>query len=331
MSIISDDIVGINSLRPHKNKWAYDLWVKGCANNWMPTEVSMARDIIDWKSPTVTDDERLIIKRCLGFFAGAESLVSNNLLLSLFKYLNDGEVRQYIYRQLYEESLHNATVVYICDSLNLDENELYKAYVNIPSIKKKDDFLMRITKNIHRKDFDVNSLQGKQEVMRDLLTYYMICEGVFFYCGFAALLAFGRQNKFNGIAEQIQYTLKDEALHVTFGTMLINKIKQEEPEIWSKEFIEETKEHFKETAKIEIEYAKDILPNGILGLNSNMFIEYVKYLVNRRLDGIGLSPIYQNVNNPFPWLSEAIDLPKMKNFFESRVTEYQTGTLIEDF
>lgn len=331
MSIINDNIVGINTIRPHKNKWAWDLFLDGCANNWMPTEIGMARDIMDWKNPSISDDERLVIKRCLGFFAGGESLVSNNLLLSLYKYINDGECRAYMIRQLMEENLHNLTVVYVCDSLGLDENELYLAYQQIPSIKKKDDFLMKITKDIHRKDFDVNTLEGKREVVRNLITYYLICEGTFFYSGFAALLAFKRQNKFNGIGEQIEYTLRDEANHVTFGTTLINKIKHEEPEIWSKDFIAETLFHFEETVKLEIEYAHDILPNGILGLNHGMLIEYVKYLANRRLNGINLNSIYSNVKNPFPWLSEVIDLPKMKNFFETRVTEYQIGTLKEDW
>lgn len=331
MGILTNNITGINTILPHKNKWAFDLYLLGCANNWMPTEISMVRDISDWKNPNISHDERLVIKRCLGFFAGGESLVSNNLLLSIFKYVTDAECRQYISRQQFEESLHNLTVVYICDSLNLDSNELYQAYSQIPSIKAKDDFLMRITKDIHRQDFDCTTILGKQEILRNIITYYLICEGVFFYSGFAALLAFGKQNKFNGIAEQIQYTLKDEALHVTFGTNLINKIKQEENDVWTKDFIDETLEHFKETVQLEIDFANDILPTGILGLNSDMLVEYVKYLANRRLDGIGLPAVYHGVKNPFTWLSEVIDLPKMKNFFESRVTEYQVGTLVEDW
>ena len=329
--IISDKVSVVNQILPHVNKWAWDLFIDGAANNWMPTEISMAKDIEQWKSSLLSKDEKLVVKRCLGFFAGSESLVANNLLLSVFKFVTDPECRQYILRQAYEESLHNLTVVYICDSLNLDIDEVYEAYNSIPSIKAKDDFLMNITTDINRPDFNINTIEGKREFLRNIITYYIICEGIFFFSGFAMLLSFNRQNKLPGVGEQIQYTLRDESLHIKFGTELIKRIREDNPKVWTKAFEKETLAHIEAAMELELAYAREVLPTGILGLNSDMFIDYVQYIADRRLINLGLDSPFGEAKNPFPWMSEIIDLEKCKNFFETRVTEYSVGTLVDDF
>ena len=329
--IISDKVAAVNQILPHTNKWAWDLFIDGAANNWMPTEISMAKDIEQWRGSSLTEDEKLVIKRSLGFFAGSESLVANNLLLSVFKFVTDPECRQYILRQAYEESLHNLTVVYCCDSLGLDIEEVYEAYNSIPSIKAKDNFLMNICTDINRVDFNINTLEGKREFLRNLITYYVICEGIFFFSGFAMLLSFNRQNKLPGVGEQIQYTLRDESLHIKFGIKLINRIREDNPKVWTKAFEKETLEHIDKAMELELDYARDVLPNGILGLNSEMFIDYVQYIANRRLESLNLPSPYEDTKNPFPWMSEIIDLEKCKNFFETRVTEYAIGNIEDDF
>ncbi len=329
--ILSDNIAGVNQILPSKNPWAWSLFIKGCANNWMPTEVSMGKDIEQWKSKDFfTSDERLVIKRQLGFFAGSESLVANNLLLNAFKYVTDPECRQYILRQAYEESLHNLTIVYVCDSLSLDINEVYEAYNSVPSIKAKDDFLMEITTDISRQGFTTNTIEGKREFLRNLITYYIVCEGIFFFSGFAMLLSFGRQNKMPGISEQIQYTLRDESLHIEFGVNLINKIREQNPKVWTKDFENETIQHIVRAVELEVKYAKDVLPNGILGLNSSMFVDYMHYIANRRLDQLNINYSFGDKMNPFGWMSEIVELEKNKNFFETRVTNYQVGQVVDD-
>ena len=330
--LLTKEIAGVNRILPHKHKYAWDLFLKGCANNWMPTEISMQDDIKQWKTGEITDEEKLLVKRCLGFFAGSESLVANNLLLSAFKYVTDPECRQYILRQAFEESLHNLTIVYICDSLDLDIDEVYRAYETIPSIKTKDDFLMGITTDLSRNDFSTSSLDGKKEFLKNLFTYYIICEGTFFYSGFAMLLALGRQNKLQGISDQIKYTLRDESLHIKFGIYLINTLVDQNPRIWTKAIQEEFIEHMKDTVELEIAYARDVLPEGILGLSADMFIDYMQYIGNRRMEAIGLNYRFESDHNPFPWLSEVVDTQAMTNFFERRVREYQqSGSLEDDF
>ena len=331
-NLLGGDIAGVNCILPHKHKYAWELFLKSCANNWMPTEISMQEDIKQWKHGEITDDEKLLVKRCLGFFAGSESLVGNNLLLSAFRFITDAECRQYILRQAFEESLHNLTVVYICDSLDLDIKEVFNAYDTIPSIKAKDDFLMGITSDISRPGFDSKTKEGKQEILRNLLTYYIVCEGTFFFSGFAMLLALGRQNKLQGISDQIKYTLRDESSHISFGTYVINSIIEQNPSIWTKDIKSEFVEHIKKAVELEIDYAKDVLPTGILGLNSEMFIDYMHYIGNRRLESIGIDFRFSSDKNPFPWLGEVVDVQAMGNFFERRVREYQqSGSLEDDF
>ena len=328
--LITSEIAGVNRILPHRHKFAWDLFLKGCANNWMPTEISMQEDIQQWKGGDISPDEKLLVKRCLGFFAGSESLVGNNLLLSAFKYVTDPECRQYILRQAYEESLHNLTIVYICDSLDLDIDEVFRAYETVPSIKAKDDFLMEITTDLTRNDFSTNTQEGKKELLKNLFTYYIICEGTFFFSGFAMLLALGRQNKLQGISDQIKYTLRDESLHIEFGTYLINTLIEQNPKIWTKAIREEFTEHMKTTVELEVAYAKEVLPTGILGLNADMFVDYMHYIGNRRMASIGLDYRFPSDSNPFPWLSEVVDTQAMTNFFERRVREYQQGGALED-
>ena len=216
--ILGDEIAGVNQILPHKHKQVWDLFQKGVANNWSPSEINMSDDIAQWKGDALTKDEKLLVKRCLGFFAGSESLVGNNLLLTVARWVTDAECRQYILRQAYEESLHNWTVVTCCDSYNLKVSEVYEAYLNVPSIKAKDDFLMEITTDVNRPDFSTKSVEGKKEFLRNLVSYYIVCEGTFFFSGFAMLLALGRQNKLPGLSDQIRYTLRDESIHIQFGT-----------------------------------------------------------------------------------------------------------------
>ena len=273
-----------------------------------------------------------LLKDVLVFFAGSESLVGNNLLLTVARWVTDAECRQYILRQAYEESLHNWTVVTCCDSYGLKVSDVYEAYNNVKSIKDKDDFLMEITTDVNRQDFSTKTVEGKREFLRNLISYYIVCEGTFFFSGFAMLLALGRQNKLPGLSDQIRYTLRDESLHIKFGTYLINTIKDQYPSVWTKKFEEETVEHIKKAVELEIAYAHDVLPRGILGLNAEMFVDYMQYIGNRRLEGIGIAFRFDSDQNPSPWLSEVVDTGAMTNFFERKVKDYQSsGTLEDDF
>lgn len=323
--LINCNQVDVNQLMPLKYKWAWEHYLNGCANHWMPTEVPMGKDIELWKSKDLSEDERRVIMRNLGFFSTAESLVGNNIVLAIFKHVTNPEVRQYLLRQAFEEAIHTHTFLYIVESLTLNQGEVFNMYNEINSIHDKDQFEMELTADILRPEFTTATPEGAQKFLANLIGYYIIMEGIFFYSGFVMILSFHRQNKMTGIGEQFQYILRDETIHLNFGIDLINGIKEENPEIWTPEFQDHIIDKIKQAVELEIQYAQDCLPRGILGLTAPMFREYVQYIADRRLERIGLKAQYRS-KNPFPWMSETIDLGKEKNFFETRVNEYQSSS-----
>ncbi|MGR9090549.1 MAG: ribonucleotide-diphosphate reductase subunit beta [Gammaproteobacteria bacterium] len=316
----------VNQLVPFKYKWAWQKYLDGCANHWMPQEINMNADIALWKSTDgLTDDERTVIKRNLGFFSTADSLVANNLVLAVYRHITNPECRQYLLRQAFEEALHTHAYQYCVESLGLDEAEIFNMYRELPVIHKKAQWAMQFTDSLGDPNFHTGTLETNQRLLRDLIAFYVVFEGIFFYVGFVQILSMGRRNKMTGVAEQFQYILRDESMHMNFGIDVINQIKVENPEIWTESFQREIIQLLKEAVDLEIEYAHDTMPRGVLGLNAAMFEQYLQFIANRRCSQIGLPEQYPGATNPFPWMSEVIDLKKEKNFFETRVTEYQTG------
>lgn len=319
--------VDVNQLMPLKYQWAWEHYLNGCANHWMPTEVPMTKDIQTWRSNLLSPDERLVIMRNLGFFATAESLVGNNVVLAIFKYITNAECRQYLLRQAFEEAVHTHAFLYIVDSLGLVEREIFNMYHEVPAIARKDTFEMELTAALLAPTFSTETFEGAQQFLENLIGYYLIMEGIFFYTGFVMILSFHRRNLMTGIGEQFQYILRDETLHLSFGTALINSIKLERPDLWTTDFQKHILTLVHKATELEIAYAQDCLPRGILGLNSDKFQQYVLHIADRRLERIGL-PAQYNTPNPFPWMSETIDLSKEKDFFETRVTEYQSSATL---
>ena len=263
----------VNQLVPFKYKWAWEKYLATCANHWMPQEVNMSRDIALWKDPNgLTEDERRIIKRNLGFFVTADSLAANNIVLGTYRHITAPECRQFLLRQAFEEAIHTHAYQYIVESLGLDEGEIFNAYNEVPSIRAKDQFLIPFIEAIMDPAFKTGTPDTDQTLLKSLIVFACLMEGLFFYVGFTQILAMGRQNKMTGAAEQYQYILRD-----------------------------------------------------VLGLNAAMFKGYLRYIANRRAVQIGLEALFPNEENPFPWMSEMIDLKKERNFFETRVIEYQSG------
>lgn len=316
----------VNQLLPMKYGWAWEKYLAGCNNHWMPTEVGMQADIALWKSPDgLTDDERLMLKRNLGFFATAESLVANNLVLAVYRQLTNPECRQYLLRQAFEEAVHTHTFQYICESLGLDEGELFNAYREVPSIADKDAWALRYTRTLENPDFTTGTPEADQDFLRDLVAFYVVFEGMWFYTGFAQMLSLGRRNKMIGVAEQYQYILRDESIHLNFGIDCINQIKIENPHLWTPAFQREVRDMIAEGCDLEVAYARDTMPRGMFGLSADLCEQYMRFIADRRAAQLGLEPLFGERENPFPWMSEAMDLRKEKNFFETRVIEYQNG------
>jgi ribonucleoside-diphosphate reductase beta chain len=269
--------VDVNQLMPLKYEWAWEHYLNGCANHWMPTEVPMQRDIELWRSDALTDAERQVILRNLGFFSTGESLVGNNIVLAIFKHITNSEARQYLLRQAFEEAIHTHTFHYIVESLGLDGREVFNMYHEVSSIQGKDQFVMNMTSDVLDPNFTTESIEGMQKFIKNLIGFYVI-----------------------------------------------NTIKVENPGVWTHELQRDIYDMVNEAVEYEVLYARDCLPEGVMGLNETMFREYVQFIADRRLERIGLASVYGS-QNPFPWMGETIDIVKEKNFFETRVTDYQSA------
>ena len=316
----------LNQLVPFKYDWAWQKYLDGCANHWMPQEINMTADVATWKSSDgLSEDERRIVMRSLGYFSTADSLVANNLVLGIYRLITNPECRQYLLRQAFEEAIHTHAYQYCIESLGMDEGEIFNMYREVPSVAKKAAWSLSHTHELSDPNFSTGTVEADQQLLRNLIGFYGVTEGIFFYCGFTQILSMGRRNKMTGVAEQFQYILRDESMHLNFGIDVINQIKLKNPHLWTEEFKEEVTQMILEGTALEIEYARDTMPRGVLGMNAAMMEEYLHFIANRRLTQLGLSEQFPGAQNPFPWMSEIMDLRKEKNFFETRVIEYQTG------
>jgi len=327
--VINGEDADVIQLYPMKHGFAWEAYNVGNANHWLPTEIGMQRDIEQWKSSTaLTEDERSALKTVLGFFTTADSIAANNLVLAAYRHITSPECRLYLLRQAYEEAVHTHAYQYIVESLALDEGEIFNMYREVASIYNKDQFILSFNEGIFNPDFKTGTFESDQKFLENIVVFSLIMEGIFFYSSFAVMFGFQRQNKMMGSAEQIQYIMRDESQHLNFGINLVNTIKEEQPELWTQEFQEHIIDLVRKAVVLEYTFAQEVFPRGIFGMNALGFQEYIQYIADRRLRSIGLPQQYNNAN-PFPWMSEAVDLSKEKNFFETRVTEYQTGGTLD--
>jgi ribonucleoside-diphosphate reductase beta chain len=327
--IINGADADVIQLSPMRHKFAWEFYENGNANHWLPTEISMQKDVEQWKAANVlSEEERQALKTVIGFFSTADSIAANNIVMALYRHVTSPECRMYLLRQAYEEAIHTHAYQYIVESLSLDEGEIFNMYREVDAIYNKDSFVLSFNEGIFNPNFKTGTLETDQKFVENLAVFSLVLEGIFFYSSFAVMFGFQRQGKMTGSAEQIQYIMRDESQHLNFGIQLINTIKSEQPEIWTSELQQRIIDIVKQAVVLEYTFAQQVFPRGIVGLNSDNFKQYIEHIADRRLERVGL-PAQYHVENPFPWMSEAIDLNKEKNFFETRVTEYKTGGTLD--
>ncbi|MCC7543316.1 ribonucleotide-diphosphate reductase subunit beta [bacterium] len=322
--IINGSDADVIQLHPMKHTFAWEAYNAGNANHWLPTEITMISDIEQLRAGRLTEDELKALKTVLGFFTTADSIAANNIVLALYKHISSPECRMYLLRQGYEEAIHTHAYQYIVESLGLDGGEIFNMYREVDAIYSKAEFILGFNEGIFDPEFKTGTFENDQKFLENLCVFSLILEGIFFYSSFAVMFGFQRQNKMIGAAEQIQYIMRDETQHLNFGIKMINTIKEEQPELWTPEFQQRIIDLVRKATELEYTFATEVFPRGIFGMNADGFKQYIEHIADRRLQRVGL-PIQFKSENPFPWMSEAIDLTKEKNFFETRVTEYQTG------
>lgn len=307
-------------LHPVKYTFALEYFDMGCANTWFPKEIPMAEDLHDWETK-LTPDEKRAVKYLLGFFCTAESLVANNIAMAIYPSIPNPEARLYLGRQAYEEMNHTVTFEYVVKSLNLDRDEIFRMHETVQEVARKDEFEVELTRRLVGVP-DLTTLKGKQDLVRNLVAYYVVMEGIFFYSGFMMGLSFERRKLLKGLGTLIRYVLKDETIHLAFGLDLIHTILMENPEVLTPEFSAEIESIIDEAVRIEADYARAALPNGILGLNARFYDQYVQYIADRRLVKLGLPKRY-GARNPAKWMVTQADVPELINFFEAKPIDYE--------
>lgn len=315
------------NILPLKYRWAYDLYKKMKSNHWEPEDILMQKDVELWRGDDLSEVERWIIKMAIGYFSAAEGIVGDNIQHVTRELVTAPELKLLLGRHAHEENIHVDSLVYMISALGINPHECEAMCADIPTILKKTEFVVSNSRKM-RRGMDLQTTEQKQEFAKNLFLFGQCMEGTQFYGLFGMVLSLYRQNKFPGIGEMFRYTLRDESNHIEVFRNLLLDLIEENPDIWTSEFREELTGLMKEAVVLEKEFICDCLPVNAVGLSSEEFCRYIDYIADRRLAGVGIECLNPEVSNPFPWLSETIDIKKEQNFFEGRVSEYQKASAL---
>lgn len=318
------------NILPLKYHWAYDLYKTMKANHWEPEDIPMQKDCEQWRDTGgfITDIDRWIIKMAIGYFSAAEGIVGDNIQHVTRELVTAPELKLLLGRHAHEENIHADSLVYMISSLGINPHECEAMFRDIGTIERKTNFVVSNSRAL-RRDMDMTKLENKQALARNCFLFGQVMEGTQFYGLFGMVLSLYRQNKFPGIGQMFRYTLRDESNHIEVFRNLLMDLIDENPEIWTEAFKQELVDTMKEGVALEKEFIRDCLPVSAVGLSAEEFEQYIDYIADRRLEGVGLRPLNPGVTNPFPWLSETIDTTKEQNFFEGRVTDYQKASALD--
>jgi ribonucleoside-diphosphate reductase beta chain len=309
-------------LKPVKYKWAMDLYNQAVANTWFPNEIQLGQDLVDWKE--MSEEERHAVTFLMSYFNPNELLVNKALAFGVYPYVNAAECHLYLAKQMWEEANHCMSFEYVLETFPIDRDEAYAAHVETPSMARKEEFETKFIKRMTEDTLDITTTEGKKDFVRNLVAYNIILEGIWFYSGFMVALSFRQRNLLRNFASLIDWVVRDESLHLKFGINLILTVLEENGDLQTEEFANEIKQMILDGVEMEEAYNKDLLPNGILGLNSDYINQYVKYLADRRLEELGFEPHYK-VSNPAKWMAAANDTLQLVNFFETTNTSYEVN------
>jgi len=309
-------------LKPIHYSWAMDLYNQAVANTWFPNEIQLGQDLADWKK--MSEEERHALTFLMSYFNPNELLVNKALAFGVYPYVNAAECHLYLAKQMWEEANHCMSFEYVLETFPIDRDTAYAAHVETPSMARKEEFETKFIKRMTEQTLDITTTEGKKDFVRNLVAYNIILEGIWFYSGFMVALSFRQRNLLRNFGSLIDWVVRDESLHLKFGINLILTVLEENEDLQTEEFASEIKQMILDGVEMEEAYNRDLLPNGILGLNSDYINQYVKYLADRRLEELGFEPHYK-VSNPAKWMAAANDTLQLVNFFESTNTSYEVN------
>ncbi|MBL8149562.1 MAG: ribonucleotide-diphosphate reductase subunit beta [Blastocatellia bacterium] len=312
------------TLRPMKYPLFYEMYKTAIKNTWTVEEVDFSSDINDLKQK-MTPAEQHLIKRLVAFFATGDSIVGNNLVLNLYRHINSPEARMYLSRQLFEEALHVQFYLTLLDTYLTDESEREQAFAaieNIPSIRRKGDFCMKWINSIYNLH-EIKTDKDKKAFLLNLTCFAACIEGLFFFAAFAYVYYLRSRGLLQGLATGTSWVFRDESAHIEFALEVISTVRNEQPELFDADFEKSVIEMIKDAVECEMLFAEDVLSYGVSGLSVANMREYLQYIADRRLQALGIDPIYGS-RNPFDFM-ELQDVQELTNFFERRVSAYQVA------
>ena len=314
----------INQLAPFKYPWAWEFFLKANRNHWTPLEISMAQDVHDYHHK-LSPAERHVFENVLAYLTTSDILAMRNIGLAVMEKMSAPELQIYQARQVYEEALHTWTYQHCIESIGLDQQEIYNRYRVVPEIHGKIALANRRLERVMRADFDLTDRANLHEFALSYFFFAVIFEGCWFYNGFTPVFALQRRGLMKGTAEQLQYIMRDEVLHAGFGIRVVRELLAEEQLELDPQALRQL---WDEAEAAEQAYAGYILQEPVLGYNADLHMQQFRFIANRRARQAGVAEPFPGAGNVLPWLDEQANLRKEKNFFETRVTEYQSGAAL---
>ena len=316
------------NLLPLKYQWAYDLYRTMKANHWEPEDIPMQTDIGQWRGLEIADNERWIIRMGIGYFSAAEGIVGDNIQHVVRELVTAPELKLVLGRHAHEENIHADSLLYMISSLGINPHECEAMFEQIPTILRKNEFVSKNSRAL-RRELDLTKVDNKKLLAKNIFLFGQVMEGTQFYGLFGMILSLYRQKKFPGIGQMFRYTLRDESNHIEVFRNLFMDLVKENMEIWTPEFREELRDVMREGIALEKDFIRDCLPVNSVGLSLDEFLNYIDYIADRRLEGVGLDPLNARITNPLPWLAEIMDSRIEQNFFEGTVTDYQKSSSLK--
>ncbi|MDM5272562.1 ribonucleotide-diphosphate reductase subunit beta [Sulfurovum sp. zt1-1] len=320
--IFGGDPTGIFELNNIKYQWAYNLWEMMLNNTWFPKEVDMTRDVNDYKN--LTSDEKMAYDKVLAQLIFMDSLQTNNIMDNINPYMTSPEINLILVRQAFEEALHAQSYAVMVDSISTNSDEIYELWRRDMMLKSKNDAIAKVYQDLTDNPSDRNIVKA--------MFANQILEGIYFYSGFAYIYTLARSDKMLGSAQMIRFIQRDEVTHLLIFQNMINSIKKERPDLFTRDLIDEVYDMFRSAVKLESQWGAYITQGQILGLTDAIIEQYIQYLADQRLHAVGLEKLY-NVEHPIKWVDNFSKFNDQKtNFFEGNVTNYSKGSLdFDDF
>ncbi|MFN7728692.1 MAG: ribonucleotide-diphosphate reductase subunit beta [Bdellovibrio sp.] len=312
------------TLRPMKYPVFFEMYKNAIKNTWTVDEIDFSTDLVDLHHK-MKPSEKHLINRLVAFFATGDSIVSNNLVLNLYKHVNSPEARMYLSRQLYEEALHVQFYLTLLDNYVPHPDERAKAFdavENIPAIRKKAEFCFKWIDSINELE-RLETVEDRRKFLMNLICFACCIEGLFFFAAFAYVYFLRSKGLLQGLASGTNWVFRDESMHMAMAMEVINTARKEEPTLFNEQMNDMVVQMIEEAIECEMAFAQDMLEHGVAGLSLKDVRQYLEFVADQRLLSLHIAPRYKS-KNPFAFM-ELQDMQELANFFERRVSAYQTG------